>query len=125
MTDRDDVVAALLRELEADNYITQSQLDDYRVALWREYLRSQGRDFSHVFSTLEVTIRGAPGDDRDSLAFLCRSVLAEFELQPEITFEAPVKDQDPELVIGDTSVASGRPSRRTLKNAVRRRLSDW
>jgi len=123
---RVEIVDALLEELEAENYITEGQREDYRTALWREYLRSVGRDFSEFFTIIQVTVRGEPGDDRDRLVDLCRSVFADFELQPDIEFEPSDDDAGkPELVIGDSSVVRGVPSRRTLKATIRRRLSDW
>ena len=78
------------------------------------------------FSTIRVTVRGEPGDERDRLIELCRSVLADFELQPDVEL-APAAgiDRATELIIGDTQVAHGLPSRRELKATIRRRLSDW
>ena len=124
--DRETIVDALLHELAIDNYITDGQLADYRTALWREYLRSLGRDFSEHLSRIRVIVRGDPGDERDRLIDLCRSVLADFELQPDLEM-APADEHDgqPELIIGDSSVARGLPSRKVLKATIRRRLSDW
>mgnify|MGYP000093123876 CR=1 FL=1 len=66
------------------------------------------------FSTIRVTVRGEPGDERDRLIELCRSVLADFELQPDVEL-APAAgiDRATELIIGDTQVAHGlQPHRR-------------
>jgi hypothetical protein len=53
-------------------------------------------------------------------------VLADFELQPELEFEHVDGDEgEPELIIGDATVARGVPTRKTLKGNIRRRLSDW
>jgi len=123
---REEIVDLLLRELAADNYIPDTQQEDYRTALWREYLRSVGEDFSEYFSELEITLRGEAGEDRDRLAHLCASVLAEFELRPVIDFEAADDEgRYPQLVIGDAVVATGLPSRKVLKAIIRQRLSDW
>lgn len=124
--DREQIVDALLGELEAENFISEGFREDYRIALWREYLRRQGRDFSEFYSSLAVTVRGPSGEARDQLVDLCRSVLADFELQPELDFDAAEADNaEPELVIGDTIVARGVPTRKALKGNIRRRLSDW
>lgn len=126
VTDRDEIVDLLLAELAADNYIPDAQDENYRTALWREYLRSVGEDFSEYFSELEITLRGEPGEDRDRLAHLCASVLAEFELRPVVEFEESDEEgPDLQLVVGDTAVASGLPSRKVLKTIIRQRLSDW
>jgi hypothetical protein len=126
LADREEIVDALLEELAADNYIIDSQIEAYRTALWREYLRSQGRDFSEFFSRIRVTVHGEQGEDRDRLIELCRSVLADFELQPDLDLASPVDDgPNPQIVIGDTTVATGIPTRRALKTIIRQRLSDW
>ena len=99
LKDREEIVDALLRELEAENFVSAGILEDYRTALWREYLRRQNRDFSEFFSSLRVTVRGRPGEARDELVSLCRSVLADFELQPDLNLDSTVADEDdPELV---------------------------
>ena len=126
LTDREEIVDVLLSELAADNFIPDSQRGDYRVALWREYLRSVGEDFSEFFSEVEVTLRGEEGDDRDRLAALCASVFADFELRPVVEFEAADDDgPNSQLVIGDAVVARGLPTRKVLKAIIRQRLSDW
>ena len=54
------------------------------------------------------------------------TVLADFELQPELDLDSDVGNgDDPELVIGDATVVRGVPTRKTLKGNIRRRLSDW
>jgi hypothetical protein len=123
---REEVVDFLLNELAADNFIPGGQEEPYRTALWREHLRYLGRDFSDFLSQIEVTVRGQPGEDRDRLADLCVSVLADFELRPVFDFdEASNGGPDPQLIIDDEMVARGVPSRKSLKEIIRQRLSDW
>lgn len=126
LTGRDEIVDWLEAELAVDNFIPEAQQEAYHVALWREYLRFVGQDFSEFFSEIEVVIRGEPGEDRERLAGLCASVLAEFELRPVAEFvDAEDEGPNPQLVIGGTTVARGVPSRRSLKATIRHRLSDW
>lgn len=126
LTEREEVVDFLLAELAADNFIPNGQEEAYSTALWREHLRSLGKDFSEFFSEIKVTINGEPGEDRDLLADLCTSVLADFELRPVLEFaDADQEGPNPQLVIGDTTVVRGLPSRRSLKATVKQRLSDW
>jgi hypothetical protein len=126
VTGREEIVDFLEAEIEGDNFIPEGQVEAYRTALWREYLRFLGEDFSESFSEIEVTIRGEPGEDRDRLTDLCASVLAESELRPVFEFAGADEDgPNPQLVIGGETVARGLPSRRTLKVIVRQRLSDW
>lgn len=123
---RAEIVSFLVDELAADNFIPETQAGDYRIALWREYLRFVGEDFSDFFSEIPVTVRGDPDEDRDLLVDLCATVLAEFELRPVFEFgDAAGDGPNPQLVIGDTTVARGVPSLRSLKATVRQRLSDW
>ena len=123
---REVIVSFLVDELAADNFIPEAQAGDYRIALWREYLRFVGEDFSDYFSEIPVMVRGEPGEDRDRLVDLCDTALAEFELRPVVEFVGAARDgPNLQLVIGGTTVAQGVPSLRSLKATVRQRLSDW
>ena len=123
---RQEIVDFLLSELGADNFIPEGQEEALRTALWREYLRFVGGDFSEFFSEIEVTVGGEPGENRDSLVERCTLVLAEFELRPVVDLAgANEGGPDPELVIGGTTVARGLPSRKSLRATIRQRLSDW
>jgi hypothetical protein len=123
---RQEIVDFLLSELGADNFIPEGQEEAFRTALWREYLRFVGGDFSEFFSEIEVTVGGEPGENRDSLVERCTLVLAEFELRPVVDLAgANEGGPDPELVIGGTTVARGLPSRKSLRATIRQRLSDW
>ena len=123
---RQEIVDFLLSELGADNFIPEGQEEAFRTALWREYLRFVGVDFSEFFSEIEVTVGGEPGENRDSLVERCTLVLAEFELRPVVKLAgANEGGPDPELVIGGTTVATGLPSRKSLRATIRQRLSDW
>ena len=126
LVERDEIVDRLLVELADDNFIPESQEEAYRTSLWREYLRFSGEAFSEFFSEIEVTVRGEPDEDRDRLAVLCTSVLAEFELRPLLDFTgADDEGPNPQLVIGGETVVRGLPSRKSLKATIRKRLSDW
>jgi len=124
---RQEIVDFLLSELGADNFIPVGQEEAFRTALWREYLRFVGVDFSEFFSEIEVTVGGEPGENRDSLVERCTLVLAEFELRPVVDLAGANQGggPDPELVIGGTTVARGLPSRKSLRATIRQRLSDW
>lgn len=121
--DRDAVVDRVVEILGPLNYIPDGQVETYRTAFWREFLRHRGRDFSTWYSELPVTVRGAPGDGRDRFVALVTSVLAAHELRPVFAFAAA--GRDPELVIRDEVVASGPQNRASLDRAVRRTFSHW
>jgi hypothetical protein len=121
--DRDAVVDRMLGALRSRNYIPESQLEAYRTAFWREFLRHRGRDFSAWYSELPVTVRGGLGDERDAFVALVTAVLAAHELRPVFTFAAG--GRSPELVIRDEVVASGAQNRASLERAVRRTFSHW
>jgi len=121
--DRKTVVDRMMEHLGPLNYIPDSQLEAYRTAFWREFLRHRGQDFSAWYSELPVTVRGAPGDERDRFVALARAVLAGHELKPAFTYVAG--GPHPQLVIRDEVVASGEHNRASLEKALRRTFSHW
>ena len=121
--DQSAVVDRMMQTLGPSNYIPDSQVETYRKAFWREFLRHRGRDFSPWYSELPVTVRGAAGDERERFVALVTAVLAGHELQPVVTFVAG--GRDPELVIRDEVVAHGSHNRASLERAVRRTFSHW
>lgn len=126
LEDREAIVDLMLDHLRSSNYIPEPQVPDYRPALWREFLRARGDDFSHLYSEVEVTIRGEPGEERDRFVELTRIAMAMFELQPTVSFGPPDGDgPNPQLVIAGDVVARGRQTPRGLEGAIRRSLSDW
>jgi len=48
-TDRDKVVDLMLSTLSRLNYIPPHVEDDYRHALWREYMRHRGEDIRDLY----------------------------------------------------------------------------
>ena len=121
--DRETCVDRLMEILGPANYIPDGQVEAYRTALWRELLRHRGRDFRAWYTELPVTVRGAPGDERDRFVALVGEILAQHELRPVFTLAAG--GRSPELVIGDEVVASGPQNRASLDRAVRRTFSHW
>jgi len=122
-SDREAVVDRMMEILGPSNYIPDSQVEAYRTAFWREFLRHRGRDFSDWYSELPVTVRGAPGDERDRFVALVTAVLAAHELRP--VFGLSAGGRSPELVINGEVVASGPQNRASLDRAVRRTFSHW
>jgi hypothetical protein len=123
---RDAIVDLIIDALRAKNYIPDGQVGDYRPALWREYLRHRGEDFTELYSEVPVTVRGEPGDDRERFVELTRAAMARFELRPAIDFAPAAADgPNPQLVIGGEVVAVEPQTPRGLEDAVRKSLSDW
>lgn len=123
---RDEIVDLVMEVLAADNYVPEGQIDDYRVALWREFLRFRGEGFREFFSQVEVTVRGEPGEERDRLVNAARPAFASFELKPVFRFGPPAEGGPRlELLIGEHSVVQGCPSGDRLTAAVRKSLSHW
>ena len=126
LTDRDVIVDRMMKALAESNHIPDRDDEDYRTAAWREYLRHTGQDFSAFFSPVEVTVHGEAGEDRDRFVELARSVFAELELQPVVTFAAPREEgPNPQLVIDGEAIVRGNHSRVTFKSAIHRTFSDW
>jgi hypothetical protein len=120
----DQLVDLILQELASSNYIPDPKSPDLRSALWREYLRHEGEDFSGFFSEVEVTVRCEAGEERDRFVDLGRAALAEMELQPVVRYQS-AESSVPELVIRGEVVARGMQSQRRLHGVLRRTLSDW
>lgn len=124
LVERNRLVDLIVGELASKNYIPDPRDRQLRSALWREYLRRLGKDFSALFSKVEVTVRGEPGDERERFVDLVRAALAEMELQPVVTF-ARGDGPKPRLVIHGELVAEGLQSQRRMYAALRRTLSGW
>jgi len=126
VTGRDAIVDRAMAQLGRQNYIPDALVEGYRIAVWREYLRGKGEDFSSFYSEVPVAVRGNPGEERDRFVEMVRSVLAEFELRPVVTLAPAVDDgPNPQLGIGGETIVRGMPSRQQLKLAVRQSMSDW
>jgi len=121
--DRETAVDRMMEHLGPLNYMHERQLEAYRTALWREFLRHRGRDFAAWYSEIPVTVRGAAGDARDRFVALVTAVLAGHELRPVVTFAEG--GPRPELVIRDELVATGEHNRASLEKALRRTFSHW
>jgi hypothetical protein len=125
LDDREEIVDLMMKELGASNFIPDSQLEEYRIAVLREYLRHRGEDFSAHYSEIPVVIRGRSGNERDRLVWMISSVLAEHELRPSISFAPADGDGEPCLEIRGEEVVRGTATLNDLRKAVRHRLSDW
>jgi hypothetical protein len=121
--DREGAVERMMGQLAPRNYIPDHQAGAYRTALWREFRRHRGLDFSAWYSEVPVTVRGAPGEERDRFQALVTEALASHELRPDFTFEAG--GPSPELVIRGEAVARGSQNRASLERAIRRTFSHW
>jgi hypothetical protein len=126
LVDRKAILDLVIDILAVDNYIPEGQKDSFRTAIWREYLRYKGEDFSAFYSEVDVTVRAQPGEERDRFVDTLRSVFRDFELRPVITFVSESKQgANPQLVIGDEIIVRGCPDRQSFKAAVRKSISDW
>lgn len=126
LTGREEITDRIIGLLTNDNYISDAQKEAYRTALWREFLRYQGRDISEYYSEVEVKVRGEAGDLRDQFVDTLISVFGDFELKPAVTFVSPVgEDPGPELLMGDDTIVRGPVSRQDFKIAIDRCISDW
>jgi hypothetical protein len=126
LEDREELTELLLDTLTAENYVPDAQREAFAFALWREYLRFRGEDFSEFLSEIEVLVRGEEGERRDGFVEMLRTVFREIELKPAIEFAAPGEPgPNPQLVIDDEIIVRGVQSRQAFKTAVRRSITDW
>jgi hypothetical protein len=123
--DREAIVDFMMEELGASNFIPDPRVEEYRMAVWREYLRHRGEDFSEFFSEIPVVIRGGSDDERGRLARMITAVLAEHELRPSLSFAPAEGDDELRLEIRGEEVVRGAATLNGLRKAVRHRLSDW
>ncbi len=126
LRDQGLIVDDLLSRLAEDNLVPDRMLEDYRTALWREYLRLKGGDLTAYYSPVEVTLRCHSGEAPSGFIDKITSVFADFELRPEVaivstTFAGP----SPQLLYGDHMIVQGDKTREKLKAAVRQSFSDW
>jgi len=126
LEDREAIVDFMIEALGASNFIPDSRLEEYRIAVLREYLRHRGEDFSEFYSEIPVVLRGGSDNERGQLARMITVVLAEHELRPTLAVEVG-HEEDAELVleINGEEVTRRMPTLNGLKTAVRHRLSDW
>jgi hypothetical protein len=125
-TDREAIVDLIIEALVAQNYIPDRKFQPLRTALWREYLRSRGEDYSQFYSEVEVVIRGDPGPERERFADLTQSVFAGFELKPVIIYEPPsAEGPNPQLVVRGKAIVAGALDQRRFHAAVRHSFTDW
>ena len=68
LEDREAIIDLMMEELSASNFIHDARIEEYRTAVWREYLRHLGEDFSEFYSEIPVVIRGGTDENRDRLA---------------------------------------------------------
>jgi hypothetical protein len=124
--DRQEIVSFLVDRLRADNYIPESQLEAFRIAVWREYLRHLGEPIEEFFSEITVTVCGEAGEELERFVELTESVLASHELRPTIEYGA-VRDEGehPQLIIADQVIVQGLKSREHFSTSVRKTLSHW
>jgi hypothetical protein len=120
--DRETVVDRMLADLRRDNYVPDALLEAYRGALWREYLRYRGEDFSAHLSEVEVRICSRPGSARDRLVSMLTGALRKHELRPVVRFE---EGPGLRVEIGEHTLLDGAVTREKLALAIRQTLSDW
>lgn len=126
LEDPEELVALLMEALDTDNYVPETSEEDYRGALWREYLRHRGEDIRDLYSQIDVLLRARPGEERDRITHAVTTVLAEHELQPSFSFAtADPSAGGPQVSIAGQSVVEGAWSEGSLRRAVRAQLHDW
>jgi hypothetical protein len=124
--DRQEIVDFLVETLRTDNYIPGSQVEAFRIAVWREYLRHLGEPIDEFFSEITVTVCGEVGEELDRFVELTESVLKGHELRPTIEYAGPRDDgPHPQLVIADQVIVQGLKSREHFSSSVRKTLSHW
>jgi len=126
VTERQAIVDFMIEQLKEKNYIPTNLTEPFRTALWREYKRHIKEDITHLFSEIDVTVRGDPGKQRDRFVRMLKKVFGEHELKPLIAFEQPEgKDIYPQLLLRGDPIIKGCIMERTFKLKIKKYLSHW
>lgn len=126
LTGQETIVDFLMTSLAPDNYFPERLQKLYRTALWREYLRHTGQDFSRYYSSINVTVRGDDNEQRERFVDMIRAVLANLELDPIVTFDLPSGEgPNPQLIIDEQVIVRGSPGLRQLEAAIHKTISGW
>lgn len=123
LADDAELLDRMMESLSELNYIPDSHEEEYRRAVWREYLRSRGEDYREFLSEIQVVVRG---EAREDLVADLEAVFAEHDLKPVVSPEpAEPGAPSPELVIDGETVIAGPTSRQRLRRAIQKQISDW
>jgi hypothetical protein len=126
LEDREEIVALMMESLADSNYISPAASDEYRLALWREYMRHRGEDIRPFYSAIEVTVHAQPGPDLDRFLEILGAVLARHELKPLVTVEPPSpQGASPLLRIDDEVVVAGTTDPDRIARGIGKRISHW
>lgn len=126
LEDRESLLDVMIEVLAPLNYIPPAAMQDYRQAVWREYLRYRGEDIRDFYSEIEVEVRGEPGAELDRFVETLTSVLGEHELKPVVDYQLPSSPSNlPELLIAGQAVVAGTTQRAVIRKAIGRQIGDW
>jgi hypothetical protein len=124
--DREELVSFLMEALSTRNFIPPASENEYRKAVWREYLRHRGEDIRHLYSEIEVVVRAEAGEDRDRIVGAVKAVLNEHELEPSFRHESPgPAGASPTVSIAGQVVVRGARGESAIRKAIKARMDDW
>jgi hypothetical protein len=113
--EREGLVELMMEALSTRNYIPPESEGEYRKTVWREYLRHRGEDIRHLYSKVEVVVRGEAGDDLDRIVGAVSAVMTEHELE-WTTGDRDEKGREARVASNDESLAPrGRDEVRILR----------
>jgi hypothetical protein len=124
--EREGLVELMMEALSTRNYIPAQSEDEYRKTVWREYLRHLGEDIRHLYSKVEVVVRGEAGDDLDRIVGAVSAVMTEHELEPCFRYEPPdPAGVNPQVSIAGHVVVRGARSESAIRKAIKAQMDDW
>jgi hypothetical protein len=123
---RDELISFLMEDLSRRNFIPPASENEYRKAVWREYLRHHGEDIRHLYSEIEVVVGAEAGEERDRIVGAVKAVLNEHELEPSFRYESPgLEGASPTISIAGQVVLRGARSESAIRKAIKARMDDW
>ncbi len=127
LTDENHIKDLLLKKVKEKNYVPQSAEEDYRKALYREFLRFMGKEVEEEETGLVIKILGPGCPNCDRLEAEVRTVLQELNLAADVEHVRDLKEitkygivATPALVINKKIVSTGRvPNRGQIKEWIK------
>ncbi|MGB5880456.1 MAG: hypothetical protein WBH85_10550 [Thermoanaerobaculia bacterium] len=124
--EREELVGLMMEALSTRNYIPAESEDEYRKTVWREYLRHRGEDIRHLYSKVEIVVRGEAGDDLDRIVGAVSAAMTEHELEPRFLYEPPdPAGVNPQVSIAGHVVVRGARSESAIRKAIKAQMDDW
>lgn len=130
ISEMNELQEMLLQKVKQHNYVVDSAVEDYKIALYREYRRFLGEEVEEVGTELTIKILGPGCPSCERLENEVIQVLQELNLPIDVQHIRDVKEiathkvmATPGLVINGKLMSSGRiPTRSQIRDWLMRKI---